>query len=139
MGIHYSRRRLTLCALLALLLTDVSAAAGFNLLSQNMNRLFDDIDDGNKAQQLSPPRFQKRVAMAVEKFGTGFSLPQVIALQEVENRHVVEQIAAGLAQQYSTRYRTLLVPGHDISSINLAWLVREDVSIRRFESLFHRE
>jgi endonuclease/exonuclease/phosphatase family metal-dependent hydrolase len=101
-----------------------------------MNRLFDDIDDGNHAEILSRTDFRTRIAQAARKFSEDFALPRVIALQEVENVNVLQQIAAEIRQHYATDYRPLLVQGQDYSTINLGFLVRTDVEIRHPQQLF---
>jgi hypothetical protein len=111
-------------------------ADSLRILSQNMNRLFDDIDDGNKEKVLSRERFQQRVKKAAGKFGDDFRLPHIIALQEVENLNVLRQIAAEIRRRYSVDYHLVLLPGQDVSGINLAFLVRHDVEIKKFEQLF---
>ena len=123
-------------AVLLLLATPGVNAESLHLLSQNMNRLFDNIDDGNNEKVLSRVRFQQRVEKAAEKFGGDYGLPHIIALQEVENRHVLQQIAAEIRDRYHADYRPVIVPGQDISGINLAFLVRLDIEIRRVEQLF---
>jgi succinylglutamate desuccinylase len=82
----------TLVLLLALV-APVASAESIRVLSQNMDRLFDNIDDGNNEQVVSQNRFRKRVKYAAKKFGDHFGLPHIIALQEVENLNVLQQIA----------------------------------------------
>jgi hypothetical protein len=141
MDIDATRRRLKqlTCPLLLLIILAVlqpAAAEPFTVLSQNMNRLFDDIDDGNDAEILSKTDFRGRVTLAARKFSEDFALPRVIALQEVENINVLRQIAAEIRRHYATDYRLLLVRGQDYSIINLAFLVQSDVEIRKTQQLF---
>ena len=124
-----------LILLLALVATAVQAEP-LRVLTQNMNRFFDDVDDGNQEKVLSRKRFRNRVAIAARKFGDQFELPHVIALQEVENLNVLAQIAAEIRDRYDARYRPLLLPGQDPSGINLAYLLRHDVAIRKVDQLF---
>lgn len=124
-----------LILLLALLATTVQAES-LRILTQNMNRLFDDIDDGNNEKILSRKRFNQRVQVAAKAFGERFGLPHIIALQEVENANVLAQITAEIEARYAERYRLLLIPGQDVSGINLAYLVRAGVEIRRVDQLF---
>ena len=122
--------------LLLVLTAPAVNAESLRILSQNMNRLFDDIDNGNNERILSRNRFQQRVKKAAGKFGDDFRLPHIIALQEVENLNVLRQIAAEIRRRYSTDYHPVLIPGQDVSSINLAFLVRQDVEIRKAAQLF---
>jgi len=143
MGIRAARRPLTgpLFTLLLLVLAagQPACAESFSVLSQNMNRLFDDVDDGNQEKILARAEFRQRIAGAVRKFAGEYALPQVIALQEVENLNVLRRIAAGIRRQYAIDYQPVLIPGQDISSINLAYLVRADVTIRKFSQLFREQ
>jgi endonuclease/exonuclease/phosphatase family metal-dependent hydrolase len=135
-GRHLSGLPGLILALLLVLATPTANAESLRILSQNMNRLFDNIDDGNHEKILSRGRFQQRVKNAARKFGDDYRLPHIIALQEVENRHVLQQIAAEIRQRYHTGYALVLIPGQDISGINLAFLVRLDVQIKNIEQLF---
>jgi endonuclease/exonuclease/phosphatase family metal-dependent hydrolase len=63
-------------------------------------------------------------------------LPHIIALQEVENLHVLQQITAEISARYQAEYAAVLVPGQDVSGINLGFLVRLDVEIKKVSQLF---
>ena len=121
---------------LLVLVAPVANADSLRVLSQNMDRLFDNIDDGNNAQVLTLNRFRKRVKTAAEKFGDQFGLPHIIALQEVENLNVLQQIAFEIRDRYQAGYQLILVPGHDESGINLAFMVRLGVEIKKVDQLF---
>ena len=135
-GRHLSGLSCRILILLLVLTAPAVNAESLRILSQNMNRLFDDVDDGNNEKILSRGRFQQRVKNAAWKFGDDFGLPHIIALQEVENLNVLRQIAAEIRRRYSADYRPLLLPGQDVSGINLAFLVRRDVKIKNIEQLF---
>jgi len=122
--------------LLLVLTAPPANADSLRILSQNMNRLFDNVDDGNNEQILSLGRFRQRVKSAARKFGDEFGLPHIIALQEVENRYVLQNIADEIRHRYQVDYVLLLIPGQDISSINLGFLVRHDVQVKKLEQLF---
>ena len=96
----------TCCLILILSLALLAASAQaepLQVLSQNMNRFFDDVDDGNKEKILSRGRFRQRVETAAEKFADAFELPHIIALQEIENRNVLAQIAAEIERRHGAR------------------------------------
>jgi hypothetical protein len=133
---HLSALSRRILILLLVLTAPAVNAESLRILSQNMNRLFDDIDDGNNEKILSRGRFQQRVESAAGKFGDNFRLPHIIALQEVENLNVLRQIATEIRLRYSADYRLALLPGQDISGINLAFLVRQDLEIKKLEQLF---
>jgi len=122
--------------LLSVLVAPNVNADSLRVLSQNMDRLFDDIDDGNNEQVLPGNRFRQRVKTAAKKFGDQFGLPHIIALQEVENLNVLQQIATEIWNRYQQRYRLILIPGQDDSGINLAYLVRFGVEIKKVDQLF---
>lgn len=127
-----------LILLLALVAITVQAEP-LRVLTQNMNRFFDDVDDGNKEKILPSKRFRQRVGIAARKFGDHFDLPHVIALQEVENLNVLTKIAAEIRGRYDARYRPVLIPGQDPSGINLAYLLRHGIEIRQVDQLFARK
>jgi endonuclease/exonuclease/phosphatase family metal-dependent hydrolase len=142
MGIQNSRHRLSLVlrplllAALILAALQPASAAPFIILSQNMNRLFDDIDDGNREKVLSRTEFRRRVVQAVRKFAEDYSMPQIIALQEVENLNVLQQIAAQIREQHEVDYQLVLLPGQDPSGINLGFMVQSGIVIRTQQQLF---
>jgi endonuclease/exonuclease/phosphatase family metal-dependent hydrolase len=142
MGIQYPRRRLSftlrplLLAALILAALQPASAEPFIILSQNMNRLFDNIDDGNREKVLSETEFRRRVIQAARKFAEDYSMPQVIALQEVENLNVLQQIAAQIREQHDVDYQLVLLPGQDPSGINLGFMVQSGVTIRKRQQLF---
>ena len=129
-----------LLVILALLsFSSCASAEPLRVLTQNLNRFFDDVDDGRQEKVLSTKRFGQRVKAAAKKFGLTYGLPHVIALQEVENLNVLNRIAAEIERRYHARYRPILLPGHDPSAINLAYLVRHGVEIKKVEQLFNDE
>ncbi len=135
------RRALARRARFALLLwislgAPAAVAEPLRILTQNLNRLFDDVDDGNGETVLTTSRFERRIEIAARRFGEHFGLPHVIALQEVENLNVLGRIAAEIEARHAARYRPLLLPGQDVSGINLAYLVREGIGIRKLGQLF---
>lgn len=122
--------------LIACALLPAAQADSFSIVSQNMNRLFDDIDDGNREQVVATKIFRARVERAVDKFADDFALPQVIALQEVENLNVLRLIAAGIRRRHAIDYQAILISGQDFSSLNLGFLVQPGVTIRKSQQLF---
>jgi endonuclease/exonuclease/phosphatase family metal-dependent hydrolase len=116
--------------------TPLSAADSFRVLSQNLNRLFDDIDDGNNEKVLSHAKFRERVKTTAEKIGYQFDLPEIIALQEVENENLLDAISLEISHHHGLRYQTVLIPGQDISGINIGYLVHPSLSINEVAQLF---
>ena len=110
-----------------------------SVLTLNLNRLFDDIDNGNKEIVLTPKRFQKRLHITATAFAEQFHLPDILALQEVENLNVLEQIASIIQQRHHVSYQAVLVEGQDVSGIDVGYLLRDDLIIQHTEALFARE
>lgn len=135
MGRKNPRGKIALLCLLLILTGPAASADSFKILSQNMNRLFDDIDDGNNEKVLPRKTFRQRINLAAGKFGEHFDLPHIIALQEIENLNVLERIADEIQNRYRLRYQPALIPGQDVSGINLGFLVRHDVEIIKLEQL----
>lgn len=113
-----------------------AAAESLGILTQNLNRLFDDVDDGNQELVIPGDRFERRVRTAAKRIAEHFGLPQIVALQEVENRRVLRRIASEIEARHGARYRPVLLPGQDVSGINLGFLVRRGVRIREARQLF---
>lgn len=116
--------------------TDRSKARSLHVLSLNLNRLFDDIDDGNDEKILSSRQFHQRLQITASSLAERYKLPDVIALQEAENLNVLQQLAQEIRRHYSVSYRPVLIEGHDVSGIDVGYLVRSDLEIREFATLF---
>lgn len=117
-------------------LAPAHALESIRILSQNMNRLFDDVDDGNREKVLAPQRFRSKVKIAARKIGEYYALPEIIALQEVENINVLAHIAEEIWQRHGLRYQLVLVAGQDTSGINLGYLVHPALEIHEVDQLF---
>ena len=91
-----------LLALLLLATAKAAASDTFSVLSYNMQRLFDDVDNGMREPVLDSVDFERRINLAANKFEHEFALPQIIALQEVENTNVLHRIAAVIRQRFAT-------------------------------------
>ncbi|MFV2031396.1 MAG: hypothetical protein ACC663_02775 [Gammaproteobacteria bacterium] len=115
------------------------AGGSLRILSQNMNRLFDSIDDGRNEKIVSEQKFRQRVNTAAGKITGQFGMPDIIALQEVENLNVLEQISSQVQKASGIQYQSVIREGNDISSINLAFLIRPKVEIRDVRQLFGRD
>jgi len=111
-------------------------AETITILSQNMHRFFDDVDNGNHEKVISHRRFRHRVDLTANRIGKHFALPDVIALQEVENRNVLTRLANQIRQRYHTAYQVTLIPGQDISGINSGFLVKQNLHLAESKQLF---
>lgn len=119
-------------------LTPVSAGDTLSILSQNMNRLFDDIASGSEKVE-SPQRYAERTALAASKFLYQYDSPEIIALQEVENIIVLQAIADRIQKSGGPKYHAVLFEGNDLSGIDVGFLVDASLQIRQKKQLFkHR-
>ena len=105
------------------------------ILSQNANRLFDNVDDGYKEQVLSTTQFNEKTNRLSRLIGNQYDLPHVIALQEVENHNVLDTLIVELNRLHGIRYNPVLVPGNDTSGINVAFLIHPDWRITQRSQL----
>jgi endonuclease/exonuclease/phosphatase family metal-dependent hydrolase len=140
MGIQDSQRSSTIAAVILALLgvmpNPLLATELIRILSQNMNQMFDHIDDGLEEKITSPARFRQKVRSSAKNFAKQYGLPQIIALQEVENLRVLRYLAVEIGKKYRVEYRPVLLPGQDISGINVGYLLRSDLQIKQVEQLF---
>ncbi len=114
----------------------VIAEDSLTILSQNMNRLFDDIDDGNRAKVVSPERYQQRIKLAADRIYKDFGAPHIVALQEVENINVLKDIAGLISVSGGPKYQPVLLEGNDVSGIDVGYLVRSGLRIGEQKQLF---
>jgi endonuclease/exonuclease/phosphatase family metal-dependent hydrolase len=115
------------------------ADENFRIVSQNMNRFFDNVDDGNNEKRLSDARFKQKVNSTALKINGDFGLPNIVALQEVENRNLLAQVANAVYARAGVNYRVVIREGNDVSGINVAYLVRQDTKIKSVAQLFKHE
>lgn len=128
-------KALAACLLIWQFATAVSADSSLSILSQNMNRLFDDIDHDN-GTVLSSEKYSQRIAIAVDKMIHEYRSPDIIALQEVENIGVLQTLAARIRHSGGPDYRSILLEGNDLSGIDVGYLVNVDLTIRQTRQLF---
>ena len=106
--------------------TERSNENSLRLLSLNLNRFFDDVDNGNNEKVVPTRHFTRRIDSTVTALAERFGLPDIVVLQEVENRNVLQHLSEEIWYRYRTSYRTVLLPGPDVSGINLGYLVQSD-------------
>ncbi len=95
-------RYLLLCLLISLTLilsNPVYAGESIRIASQNMHRFFDNIDNGKNEVKFSDWRFHAKLKAATNTIIERFSLPDILALQEVENRNVLSKIATAVQER----------------------------------------
>ncbi len=130
-------RLLKNCLLLgSLLVSNVYAQDSLSILSQNMRLLFDDSADGNRAKVVTRKQYLKRIRLAADKFLVQFKGPQVIALQEVENIKILNDIGMMISTTSGSKYQPVLLEGNDVSGIDVGYLIRSDLRIIERKQLF---
>ena len=117
----------------------VFAEGTFRVVSQNMYRFFDNVDDGNNEKILSDHQFDQKVKATSIRIVDLFKLPDVVALQEVENRNVLNHVAAAVAAESGIEYQVIIREGNDISGINIAYLVKPGWEINSVRQLFKHD
>ncbi len=115
------------------------ASDSFRVISQNMHRLFDDVDNGRKFETvLSTKEFRKKSTLAAQKFIVDFELPDIMALQEVENINTLNQIIHHIQQTSGARYKAVLKEGNDVSGIDIGFLIKSEYQIKSVKQLFKK-
>lgn len=93
--------------------------------TQNLWRLFDDVDDG--VQVLETEKYQLKLSKLSLQIADVLRLPDVVAVQEVENARVLAALAAEVSRRSGQpAYRVALVEGQDPGGIDVGYLVRAD-------------
>lgn len=113
------------------------AAGAFRLATQNLHRLFDTRDDPGTdddvpAQEDLDLQLGKLARQVAEVLGA----PDVLAVQEVENEAVLDELAArisGLAPEVS--YQAFVPDGNDPSGLDVGFLVRIGVRTTDLQQL----
>jgi len=122
-----------------LLVGQALADNSFRVVSQNMYRLFDDIDNGKKYETvLSTEKFHEKAKIAAQKIIGAFELPDIIALQEIENVNTLNQIIQQIQQTSGVQYRGVLKEGNDISGIDVGFLIQSKYQVKFFKQLFKK-
>jgi predicted extracellular nuclease len=115
-----------------------AAAEEFTIATQNLMRLFDDIDDGG-AETVPTARYRLRLAKLARQVGEVLRHPHVLAVQEAENQKVLAELAEAVARQHpGLRYQVVLLEGHDRGGIDVGFLVRGDWKVLKAEQLLAR-
>lgn len=98
----------------------------------NVERFCDDVDDvagGSETYECagnsvpSAGDYQLKTARLSDYIGNVLKLPDVIALQEVENISVLQTLANRIDSDFGVTYTPQLIEGHDPSGIDVGYLV----------------
>lgn len=133
--LKHSPRGLLIALFLLIPIQSLQADQSISVVSQNLNRFFDDQDNGLKEKILSPQAYQKRINQLTEKILTQFSSPDVVALQEVENQDILDAVVNRLNKK-GINYRSILIEGNDVSGIDVGFLIKNSLQITEQKQLF---
>jgi uncharacterized protein len=106
----------------------------FIIATQNVENLFDIIDDPDRDDSVFDdyvPRdegeYQIRIAKASQHIRIILGAPDILAIQEIENQNVVNNLVEQIqADDPSLQYTGCIFEGHDGRGIDNAYLVRTD-------------
>jgi predicted extracellular nuclease len=99
--------------------------------SQNMLRFFDaNPNNGPDDGPVTAQQYADRLAKASLHIRTVLGAPDVLAVEEIENVGVLQDLAARIAaDDASLVYSAYLLEGHDVGGIDTGFLVRNTVSV----------
>lgn len=93
--------------------------------SANLFRLFNDIDDPGSAdddQIADSAEYANRLVKLAKYFVEDMKSPTIIALQEIENISVLQDLSVAIANAGGPSYISTLVEGNDVGGINVAYM-----------------
>ena len=104
--------------------------------TQNMLRLFDDVNDGIGEPVPSAMEYQQQLEKLSLQIRDVLRSPDVVAAQEVENLNALGDLAAQIALDDPTVvYTAVLMEGNDVGGIDVGFLVRDTVQILNVEQI----
>ncbi|HEX2224907.1 MAG TPA: lamin tail domain-containing protein [Thermoanaerobaculia bacterium] len=103
----------------------------FTVGSQNLLRLFDDVNDPGIGEPVpTAAQYAGRLQKASLLIREGLGAPDVLAVQEVENLNALQDLAARIqADDPSVAYTAYLLEGNDVGGIDVGFLVRDTVRV----------
>lgn len=109
------------------------------IATQNLWRLFDDVDDGVGKIQ-SAESYQTRLDKLTHQIVEVLHVPDVLAVQEAENSRVLKALAAQVAARTGRpAHQVVLVEGADPGGIDVGFLVRADWTILAVNALLREQ
>lgn len=109
--------------------------AELSLATLNLWRLRDSDKDARYDEPLPPERVEARLRALARMINERLGAPHLLAVQEVENRALLERLARALARD-GPDYRTVLREGHDPSGMDVGLLYRAPVRVESHRALF---
>ncbi len=95
--------------------------------SANLFRLFNDVDDPGSAdddQIADSAEYNSRLLKLAQYVIEDLNEPTIIALQEVENTSVLQDLTTAISNAGGANYVATLVEGNDVGGINVAYLYK---------------
>jgi hypothetical protein len=77
----------------------------------------------------TPAEYSARLAKWTKQVCEVLKAPVVLDLEEIENLAVARDLAASVASACNVTYQPYVIPGNDVSGINIGVLVRNDVNV----------
>lgn len=101
------------------------AGDGITIATFNVGNLFDTINDPTKSDQvLSQEAYQRKLQKLAKAIDEGLGQPTILALQEVENSSVLEDLL--VQPEITADYSIVWMDGPDERGIDIAFLSRSD-------------
>lgn len=111
---------------------------GFAVATQNLKKLFDDVDDG-KGDLVAGDDYRLHLQRLGRHIDEVLRRPAVLAVQEVEHERALAALAADLKARTGDSWRAVLREGPDPSGIDVGYLVRSDWQVLEVEQLLTKE
>lgn len=97
----------------------------------NMERFCDSVFDttytcSGGSKEPTPDAVALKTRRLSSYVGSVLQLPDVLSVEEVETRPLLQGLATQILADYGVAYDAYLLPGHDPSGINVGFLVRRD-------------
>jgi len=106
------------------------AAGEFTVASQNLLRLFDDVNDpGINEPVPTTQQYTDRLGKFSMLVRQALGAPDILAVQEAEKLKVLQDLAARIDADGGPSYTPHLLEGNDVGGIDLGFLVRDTVRV----------
>ncbi len=112
-------------------------AGSMRIASQNLHRLFDTQNDpGSDDDTPTVAALEVQLDKLARQVVSALGSPDVVAVQEVENEEVLEELAGTISSlDPQLSYRAFVLDGNDPSGLDVGFLVRTDVDTSGLEQL----
>lgn len=116
----------------------VPATGDVTVATQNLKRLFDDVDDG-VGKVVPTAEYRERLARLARQVDEVLRRPAVLAVQEVEHEKALADLAGALRARTGISWRPVAPEGQDSGGIDVGFLVRADWQVLAVEPLLARQ